>query len=76
MSLHKWISFKDKNTQRSTLCHNTYTNYTEPKQPVNDVDVDAAVASTEVGRVYSFADSDMKSANGINHTQIVKKAST
>ena len=27
MSLHKWISFKDKNTQRSTLCHNTYTNH-------------------------------------------------
>lgn len=54
----------------------TTSHYNEPKQPVNDVDVDAAVASTEVGRVYSFADSDMKSANGINHTQIVKKAST
>jgi len=54
----------------------TTSHYNGPKQPVNDVGADAAVASTEVGRVYSFADSDMKSANGINHTQIVKKAST
>jgi len=39
-------------------------------------DADAGVASTEVGKVFSFADNDMNNANGINHTQIVKKAST
>jgi len=37
---------------------------------------DAGVASTEVGNVFSFADNDMNSANGINHTQSVKNAST
>jgi len=37
---------------------------------------DAGVASTEVGKVFSFADSDMNSANGINQIQIVKKDST
>jgi len=40
---------------------------------VND---DVGIASTEVGKVFSLADNDMNSANGINHTQIVKKAST
>lgn len=37
---------------------------------------DAGVASTEVGKVFSFADRDMNSENGINHTQIVKKDNT
>jgi len=44
------------------------------KQPVNVAD--AGVASTEVGNVFSLADSDINSANGSNHTQIVKKDST
>jgi len=39
-------------------------------------DADAGVASTEVGKVFSFADNDMNNANGSNHTQTVKKAST
>jgi len=37
---------------------------------------DAGVASTEVGNVFSFADNDMNSANGINQTHSVKNAST
>lgn len=39
-------------------------------------DADVGVASTEVGKVFSFADNDTNNANGINHRQIVKKAST
>lgn len=44
--------------------------------PVKVADAEGAVASTEIGSVYSFADNDMNNANGINHTQTVKKDST